>query len=250
MASVFRSLVCRAPKIEAIALCNARIASSSNTTQKCFSSVTQNNSSILKSLGSQSMFNIRGLHTKGDQEIVSFLSKEISGEKETLVPKLPTHLDGFAVSSDRATLTLTRKFEDEEIIVTMNVNHSVEEESAETEEGVELKSRPEFQVEVKANGKSMAFSCEFLPEPEAGEGEVDLFGISEITVYKDKWNEVDYAVSGEILDEKLYDLMLNYLEERGISEQFADKMSTLCTDHEHSQYVSLLEGIQTFIARK
>jgi len=186
--------------------------------------------------------------------LVSFLTKEISGEKETLVPKLPTKLGEFSVASDRASITLTRKFEDEEIVITMNVNHSVREEAS-TEEEVAMSSKPAFEVEVKTAKKTMAFSCEFLEEPEMAEPgqpqeDVDLFGISELTIYNNEWNEVDYAVSGEILDEKLYDLLLNYLEERGISEEFADKMSTLCTDHEHAQYVSLLEGIQDFVSRK
>ena len=56
----------------------------------------------------------------------------------------------------------------------MNVNHSVD--SAEpddgSEEAPEMKSKPAFEVDiVKSNGKTISFSCSFIPPPETQDGE-------------------------------------------------------------------------------
>jgi len=55
------------------------------------------------------------------------------------------------------------------VVVSMNVNHTVD--SAEpddgTEEAPEMKSRPNFEIDiVKSNGKTLSFSCSFVPPPE------------------------------------------------------------------------------------
>ena len=52
----------------------------------------------------------------------------------------------------------------------MNVNHTVD--SAEPDEGAEaapeMKSKPNFEVDiVKSNGKTLSFSCSFVPPPDA-----------------------------------------------------------------------------------
>lgn len=53
-----------------------------------------------------------------------------------------------------------------------------------------------------------------------------------------------------IFFQQLYDHLMNYLEERGVSEEFADKLSGVCSDYEHSLYVGLLEKLQAFVHKK
>lgn len=48
----------------------------------------------------------------------------------------------------------------------------------------------------------------------------------------------------------MYDLLMNMLEERGVTNEFAEQLSTLCSDYEHSLYVNLLQGVQDFVKRK
>lgn len=48
----------------------------------------------------------------------------------------------------------------------------------------------------------------------------------------------------------LYDLLMNFLEEKGISNEFAEKLSDFSTAYEHSAYISLLEGISKFTIEK
>lgn len=48
----------------------------------------------------------------------------------------------------------------------------------------------------------------------------------------------------------MYDLLMNLLEERGVSNDFIEKMIELTTNKEHEMYVSLLERLQTFVEGK
>lgn len=43
---------------------------------------------------------------------------------------------------------------------------------------------------------------------------------------------------------------MNYLEEKGISNGFAEKIIELSTNYEHTAYVSLLEGLSKFTSNK
>lgn len=96
----------------------------------------------------------------------------------------------------------------------------------------------------------------------------DIFKLDEISIYEGEWNENVYAVSGEVVDsvscvlnsfaydtnknvfQYLYDLLLNYLEEKGISNEFVEKLSDYATAYEHSAYISLLEGLSKFASGK
>lgn len=77
----------------------------------------------------------------------------------------------------------------------------------------------------------------------------DLFGIQELTIYKGEFGgDKVYACSGDVLDGYLYDLLMNFLEEKGISNEFSSKLIALSTDYERSQYINLLESLKTFVS--
>jgi len=82
--------------------------------------------------------------------------------------------------------------------------------------------------------------------PDSNEEYNDIFVIDEVTLYEGEWKEETYAVAGDILDGYLYDLFMNMLEERGITNEFAEKMSEFCTEYEHDLYVDLLRRLQSF----
>jgi complement component 1 Q subcomponent-binding protein len=48
----------------------------------------------------------------------------------------------------------------------------------------------------------------------------------------------------------MYDLLMNLLEERGVSNEFADKLSDLATQREHLLFINLLESLQSFVQGK
>lgn len=202
---------------------------------------------------------LKQVHTKGERELVEFLTEEIVAEKKAQKQKtLPTEVDGFKVKLNGAEVELTKQLTDKEkIVISFNVNHTVDAEveaeadpSADKPEFAEMRSKPEFEIDIVKGNQTLSFTCSFL-QGEAQEGEYnDVFGIDEITVYEGEWNNTVYAVAGDVLDGYLYDLLMNYLEEKGISNEFAEKLSDFSTAYEHSAYTSLLEGISRFAIEK
>ena len=72
--------------------------------------------------------------------------------------------------------------------------------------------------------------------------------IMEIYMYSGKKPEDDvYAVSGGVIDGQVYDHLMEYLRERGVDNAFVQQLQRVATQHEHKQYISLLQDIHTFI---
>jgi len=163
-------------------------------------------------------------------------------------------MEGFEVQTEGAEITLTKKLAGEKVVISLNVNHTVD--SAEPDDGTgeapEMLSRPNFEVDiVKNNGNTLSFSCSYITPEEAPEGQEqefdDIFAIDEVTMFDgEDWNDKKYAVAGDIIDGYLYDLFMNMLEDRGVDGAFAEKLSEFCSAHEHRQYINLLEGIEKF----
>ncbi|XP_019871906.2 complement component 1 Q subcomponent-binding protein, mitochondrial isoform X2 [Aethina tumida] len=199
-----------------------------------------------------------GVHSKGERELVEFLTEEILAEKKAQkVKTIPTELDGFAASLNGAEVTLTKQCGDETVKIKFNINHTVDTEAEpELHENLdkpeigELKSKPSFDVELIRNKTTVSIRCSFIGPNEQDEGYNDIFGIDEISIYDGEWNENTYAVSGEVIDSYLYDLLLNYLEEKGISNEFVEKLSQYSTAYEHTAYIGLLEGLSKFVSGK
>lgn len=194
----------------------------------------------------------------GSDEIVEFLKEEIAAEKQNL-RNLPT-MEGFEVKKEGAELTLTKKYESEKIMVTLNVNHSVDSAVPDdgSQEAPEMKSKPNFEVDIiKSNGKTLSFSCSYVSDEGSDElsgnagqesDDSDVFAIDEVTMFQgDDTSDHNYAVAGDILDGYLYDLFMNMLEDRGIDAKFADDLSEFCSAYEHSQYINMLEELQKFV---
>lgn len=198
------------------------------------------------------------IHTKGERELVEFLAEEIIAEKKAQKKNvLPAEIDGFKVKLNRADVELEKKNEKERIVISFNVNHTVDaddeaeaESTADKPEFAEMRSKPQFEVDIVKGSQTLSFTCSFL-QGEAQEGEYnDVFGIDEITIFEGEWNDKVYAVAGDVLDGYLYDLLMNLLEEKGISNEFVQKLSDFSTCYEHSSYIGLLEGISKFTIDK
>ncbi|CAH2095851.1 unnamed protein product [Euphydryas editha] len=202
---------------------------------------------------------LKALHTKGERELVEFLTEEIVAERKAQkVKTLPTEVDGFAVKGDGAEVTLTKQLKDELVRITFNVNHTVDTEDfgeedvqPEKQEFSEMRSKPQFEVDLVRGDTTLGFTCSFLQEPPSANDEYnDIFGIDEVTLHKGEWNDKVYAVAGDVLDGYLYDLLMNLLEEKGVSNEFVQKLADFSTAYEHSAYINLLEGISKFTIGK
>ncbi|KAL0118235.1 hypothetical protein PUN28_009111 [Cardiocondyla obscurior] len=200
-------------------------------------------------------------HTKAEKELVEFLAEEIIAEKKAQKLKMiPTEIEGFKVSLNGAEVNLKKRDDTDTIHISFNVNHTVD---ADTDEDLnsnsdnveigEMKSKPTFTVDIIRGDQTLGFTCSFNNQPGASGADDnynDIFGIDEISLYEGKHSDKVYSVAGEIIDGYLYDLLMNYLEEKGVSNEFAEKLIELSTCYEHTAYVSLLEGLSKFTSGK
>ena len=53
-----------------------------------------------------------------------------------------------------------------------------------------------------------------------------------------------------LIFQMMYELLMDLLDDRGIDEQFADKMVQFATEYEHEQYVSFLGKLKAFVDTK
>ncbi|KDR12558.1 complement component 1 Q subcomponent-binding protein, mitochondrial [Zootermopsis nevadensis] len=201
-------------------------------------------------------------HTKSEQELVQFLSEEIAAEcKAQKIKSIPSKVDDFEVKLNGADVTLTKKTANETVIVNFNVNHTVDTDgdsepelnpNMDRPDFAELKSKPTFDVDLQLGDQTLSFTCSFLPSDSVQQSDDynDIFGIDEVTIFNGEWNDKAYAVAGDVLDGCLYDLLMNLLEERGISNEFVDKLSDFSTAYEHSLYIALLENTKKFVSGK
>ncbi|XP_033628218.1 complement component 1 Q subcomponent-binding protein, mitochondrial-like [Asterias rubens] len=197
-----------------------------------------------------------GMHTKGDEELADYLENEIKLERDSrqfpTVPKIPD----FTLTQENAVATLTKVSNGETVKVTFNLNHSVEEEPQGEEAEQEgaaasrLRSYPEFNVEItKDTQSSLSISCRFdvseeLDEEAAEPGSEDLFIIDEVSIHDGKMDEGIFSVGSEVMDGNLYNFLLNSLEERGINDEFVEKLSDLASALEHKLYIDFLQKLQ------
>ncbi|CAF0745766.1 unnamed protein product [Didymodactylos carnosus] len=248
----------------------------------------QRQRSIMKDIVARSSSATAQTHTNAYQDLSSFLNKEIKLEKEAQKhPSEMPNIVGFEVTTDGSEVTLTKTNGDEKITVKFNVTNTVNTENdersdsheqemsgndtpetAESMSSTQLKSRPEFTVDINRGNQTLSFLCSYLPNeyPDSitnsrnrnpGEGDMnhDLetmaedFQIDEFTVHDGEWKKTTYSTDCSVIDGELYDKLLNVLEERGIGEQFANQLMDFSTAHEHKQYISLLEKLQQFVEK-
>lgn len=190
-----------------------------------------------------------------------------------LVQLLAQGVNGFEIEKNGADLTFKKIFKNEIIRVKVNVNGSINsEENAESIEAEnenfapEMSSKPDFAVEIrKPNGQAFCLHCIISSEDrvvlesneqENQERNEDLFEIDNFVIVDYKANDdiviQDNVYFGDasILDGQLYDLLMDYLEERGINNEFVNSLINYCTSHEHKLYVELLNKLKNFINSK
>lgn len=153
------------------------------------------------------------------------------------------------------------------------------------QEAPKLYSKPNFDVEIVKNETTLSLNCTFL-SGQAAEGEYgkyfcgwcpekicanwifpwnpltcvlfvsfsspdDIFGIEELIIFKGTFEgEKVYACSGDMLDGYFYDLMMNLLSEKGVTDEFVQKISELATHYEQSLFINLMEETKKFFESK
>ena len=212
-----------------------------------------------------------GIHTV-DRDLLTFLESEIEAEKaQAKLPKSGPGVPGFQVTSKGSSLTLVKKQDSETITVRLNVNGSVDTEGPSEEEleaaqanpqqvTGDMKAKPDFVVEIsKPDGQILAFNCRLysdseLPpdQPDADRFEIEGFALlnaEDVDEYGD-WDDSLYVGDAGIVDGQMYDLLMNYLDSRGVGNEFVEHLMDYATYYEHSRFVDLLSRIKSFVASK
>jgi len=185
--------------------------------------------------------------TQGDQELAEFLSQEIRTEKDNQRSAVLPRVKGFTSKIDGSEVTLTKELDGEKIVVKFNVNITIENDfEEEGQEGGDLHSTPEFMVDLSRKGQTLTFNCQTaVPKDE----EEDAFKILQIYSHDGTKHECEsqYVASASEMDDNLYNLLMNLLDDRGINSEFAHEVMDLSTAHENKLYIQTLEDINKFL---
>ncbi|XP_025410594.1 complement component 1 Q subcomponent-binding protein, mitochondrial [Sipha flava] len=195
-------------------------------------------------------FNVRLAHSSVEKELQQFLDNEIKTEEQTSDKTyLPKTFEGFKVNADGAEIELIKESSDETIAIKFNINHSVSEEETEGAEKVALRSKPDFEVDITRGNTILGFNCSYasnFDNAELEEADEDVFHIDEVTIYEDKYSDNKYALAGDTLDSDLYDLLITFLAEKGISNTFVENLSDFSTQYEQKVYIKFLSDLRKF----
>lgn len=194
-----------------------------------------------------------GMHTTADKELIEFLSEEIAGEKNNRRDAVPSKVNDFNIETNGSEMTFTKKIGEEEVKIKLNVNLSVDADQPEMEAKQDkpqtLNSKPPFDVMLIKGSRTVKLRCSFVIEQDQ-EQPSDFFYIDDVTTYEGESTDETYTVAADILDEYMYDLLMNCLEEKGVSNAFTEKLSDIATDYEHELYIKFLENMKSFVHGK
>jgi len=190
---------------------------------------------------------------------VEFLEDEITTKRGLLKSKtIPSQINEFQVKLDGSEVKLVKETGAETVTVSFNINQSVSSHNSgdpdvTVSEDEVMKSKSKFEVDIQKDDTTLAFKCSYHEDDQGYEtfwwSKKDyLLAIDDVTIYKGKWKETNYSVSGDVLGWELYDLLMNILEEKGVSvsNEFVDNLSQLATTYEHTAYINLLQDLKKF----
>jgi len=191
-------------------------------------------------------------HSSVEKELQQFLDNEIRTELQTSDKvQLPKTFEGFKVNADGAEVELLKETSDETIAIKFNINHSVSEEETQGSEKIALRSKPDFEIDITRGDVILGFNCSYANNFENTEeldetNDEDVFHIDEVTIYENKYSDNKYALAGDTLDADLYDLLMTFLAEKGVSNTFVENLSDLSTQYEQKVYVKFLKDLKGF----
>lgn len=214
---------------------------------------------VLPAMARMPMTNVRfstnaSLTNKRETELTDFLVSEIELEKESQKRQLP-EMTGWKVTVDGSDISFSKKHENEDITVKANVCYSVDAANPDAE-NAEMVCKPDFAIEIKKGESILGLNCSFVQDEDTGNEDgqrlekfEDDFQINEVSIYEGEFNKSNYAISGDVIDGNIYDLLMNILEDRGIDQQFAKDLIEYATVYEHGQYVNLLSNLKKFFSQ-
>ncbi|XP_051857872.1 conserved regulator of innate immunity protein 3-like [Drosophila albomicans] len=200
------------------------------------------------------------------RDLLELITAEIIEERRMQVPlKPPYKIDDFVGHFSGSKVELVKQSPDERINVFFNVSKSVPNRNVDNEAsggdgdvdndgGVDcsttVRSVPKFEVLIKRNNLMLSVFCVFkstaLEDIEPEQLQNDLFEIQDLSLYTNGWNDSCFTVDASLIDDDLQAMLVEMLEEKGITQEFARKLSDLATAREHALYIEFLENLSKF----
>jgi len=204
--------------------------------------------------------------TENDQDLADFLKDEISAEEE-LVLGVP-EFKHFKLQSHGTLVNLTRKFNNEHVSVSFDVNNNMNVDADDDlrdddddddidAANPDIVSYPVFAVKIERSGTVLEFNCscntglndEDDDDLEATEdGQNELFRFDDVKISTN--DNTGYEAGSEMMDGELYSKLMTTLLERGIDGVFVNNLIDLSTAVEHKHYVKFLKTLHGFASGK
>ncbi|XP_064536776.1 conserved regulator of innate immunity protein 3-like [Drosophila montana] len=194
--------------------------------------------------------------TPSQRNLVEFVTGEILEERRVQLQLEPPYMiDDFTGHFSGSKVELIRESPDERINIFFNVSKSVPRRNDETGDLTPVRSVPKFEVLIRRNDLLLSIFCVFKPcafddvEPESLDQqpqENDVFEIQDLSLYNHGWNDSCFTIDASLIDDNLQTMILEMLEEKGITHEFARKLSDMATAREHALYIEFLENLSKF----
>ncbi|EDV33848.1 uncharacterized protein Dana_GF19086 [Drosophila ananassae] len=189
-----------------------------------------------------------------DRHLVEFLTGEIIEERRVqLQLNAPLLVDDYVAIFRGSEVELVKTTPTERVNIFFNVSKSVPRRVDDT--ATPVRSVPKFEVLIKRGDALLSIYCHFsrtafkdgkVVKPKPNQKWPDIFFIQEMSLYEHAWNECSYTIEASLIDDNLYCLIMEMLAEKGITNEFAVKVSDLATAHEHASYIDFLENLSKF----
>ncbi|KAH8292916.1 hypothetical protein KR044_008661 [Drosophila immigrans] len=198
------------------------------------------------------------------RDLLELITAEIVEERRLQLKLDPPYMiDDFVGHFSGSKVELVKQSPNERINVFFNVSKSVpnRNDNNDTCDGdgdcssPTVRSVPKFEVLIKRNDLMLSIFCVFKStalediEPDATDQqqlENEIFEIQDLSLYNNGWNDSCFTVDASLIDDDLHDMIVEMLEEKGITQQFARKLSDLATTREHGLYIEFLENLSKF----
>lgn len=190
------------------------------------------------------------------RNLLELVTAEIVEERRVQLKLEPPYMvNDFIGQFSGSKVELIRESPEERIHIFFNVSKSVPCRSDEAGDLSEVRSVPKFEVLIKRNDLMLSIFCVFKPsafedmEPDSMDQslqENDVFEIQDLSLYNNGWNDSCFTIDASLIDNDLQDMILETLEEKGITQEFARKLSDFATAREHALYIEFLENLSKF----
>ncbi|XP_062507380.1 uncharacterized protein LOC134183826 [Corticium candelabrum] len=188
-------------------------------------------------------------------------------DAEQKIENIPI-IDDFtsSVTSSGCVAELSKYIGDEKVLVRFDVRESVdvsdnelfeeiEEDEDVSEDNFESEPvfAPSFTVDItQSSGQTLRFECcvdpYAIPMTHSQLPKLELNSMSFITADGSNPTDPAYTVDCNTLDLDLHSALLNYLEEKGITNSFVEKLLSFNAVLENREYAKFLKNLETFVS--